>query len=137
MARFSDIVSANSKRHLDKLLEQIDKQKFKRNEDYNERHIFKSYEEALDYVIVNYPVTIQWHEKQICWSKEQNKFKSYEQEYDIDGVLAFDVVKYYTREQLLNNIKRHMENVSKKYSNDNRKWWLDENNMLSYVYLLT
>lgn len=136
MAKLSDIVSANSKKYLDKLLEEIDKQESKRNEDYIRKHIFKSYEEALDYVINN-PVIIQWHDKQLTWEKEQNKFKSYEQEYDIDGILAFDVVKYYTKEQILGKIKRHIEDVSKRYPNDNRKWWIDENNMLSYVYLLT
>lgn len=135
MAKLSDIVSINSKRSLDKLLEEIDKQESKYKEDYNKKHIFKSYEEALDYVINN-PVIIQWHDKQLTWEKEQNRFKSYEQEYDIDGILAFDIIKYYTKDQLLDNIKRHMENVSKKYPDDNRKWWLDENNMLSYVYLL-
>lgn len=140
MAKLFDIISISSQKNFDKLIESINKDRQEQHnkliEKYRKQHIFSSYEEALNYTIENCPITIQWHDKQISWEKELSKFRSYEQEYDIDGILAFDVIKYYTKDQLLDNIKRHMENISKKYPDDNKKWWLDENNMLSYVYLL-
>ena len=104
------------------------------DEVHRKTHIFESYEQALDWAIKNQN-GIEWHTKSLFWEAEKNRFKSYEQEYSYDGVMCYDVVKYYTKEQLLDGIKEHIEYCNKKYPEQaNIKWWLDKNGKLEYVY---
>lgn len=105
-------------------------------ENYRKRHIFCSYEEALDWVIKNPNKSIQWHCKTLFWEEDKKKFKSYEQEFDLDGVIPYDIIRYYTKEELLKGVQEHIEYINNKYPEKaNTKWWLDEYGKLSYVYL--
>ena len=107
-------------------------------ENYRKHHIFSSYEEALNWSIKNPDKGIKWHCKTLFWQEDKQKFKSYEQEYSFDGVMCYDVIRYYTKEELLKGIEEHIEYCNKKYpENINEKWWLDEYGKLSYVNILT
>ena len=106
-------------------------------ENYLKHHIFSSYEEALDWGIKNPDEGIQWHCKLLFWEEDKQKFKSYEQEFDRDGIIPYDVVRYYTKEELLKWIQEHIEYCNKKYpEKKDEKWWLDEYGKLSYVTIL-
>lgn len=100
-------------------------------EDYRKHHIFSSYEEALNWGIKNPNKRLCWHDKTLYWQEDKNKFKSYEQEYDLDGIICCDVIKYYTKEELLEKIKNFIQDCISKF--ENRNWWLDEFNKLKYV----
>ena len=103
-------------------------------EKYIIQHIFSSYEEALDWGIKNPDKGILWHCKLLFWEEDKQKFKSYEQEFDRDGIIPFDVVRYYTKEELLEWIQEHIEQYNQKHpEKKNEKWWLDEYGKLSYV----
>lgn len=98
-------------------------------ENYRKHHIFNSYEEALNWSIKNPNKKLQWHGKTLYWQEDKNQFKSYEQEYDLDGIMCYDVIKYYTKEELLKNINNIINSLHFKDQN----WWLDEFNKLKYV----
>ena len=101
---------------------------------HRKKHIFDSYEQALDWAIKT-EKGIAWHTATLFWESDRNQFKSYEQEFDLDGIIPYDVIKYYTKEQLLKEIKEHIEYCNKKYpENADTKWWLDEFGKLDYVY---
>ncbi len=101
---------------------------------HRKKHIFDSYEQALDWAIKT-ERGISWHTKTLFWESDKNKFKSYEQEYSFDGVMCYDVIRYYTKEQLLEGIKEHIEWCNKKYPEQtDTKWWLDTFGKLDYVY---
>ena len=69
------------------------------------------------------------------YEADKNRFKSYEQEFDLDGVIPYDVVRYYTKEELLKGIDEHIEYCNKKYPDKAYlEWWLDEDGYLNYVY---
>jgi hypothetical protein len=103
-------------------------------ENHRKKHIFSSYEEALDWCINHPNEYIEWHCKTLTWEEDKKKFKSYEQEYSYDGVMCYDVIRYYTKEQLLEGIKEHIEWCNKEYPEQaNRKWWLDDYGKLNYV----
>ena len=101
---------------------------------HRKKYIFDSYEQALDWAIKT-EKGISWHTKTLFWESDKNKFKSYEQEYSFDGVMCYDVIRYYTKEQLIEGIKEHIEWCNKKYpEHADTKWWLDECDKLDYVY---
>lgn len=112
--------------------EKEDRRKFIEN--YRKHHIFSSYEEALNWSIKNPDKGIEWHCKTLFWQEDKQKFKSYEQEYSLDGIMCYDVIKYYTKEELLKEIEEHIKCCNNKYPEEaNKKWWLDEYGKLSYV----
>ena len=101
---------------------------------HRKKHIFDSYEQALDWAIKTQKA-IAWHAATLFWEPEKNQFKSYEQEFDLDGIIPYDVIRYYTKEQLLKNIEEHIEYINKKYEDQEYlNWWLDEFGKLEYVY---
>lgn len=103
-------------------------------ENYRKHHIFSSYKEALEWSIKNPDKGLEWHCKTLFWEEDKEKFKSYEQEFDLDGIIPYDVIRYYTKEELLKGIEEHIEYINNKYSEKaNTKWWLDEYGKLSYV----
>lgn len=100
------------------------------------KHIFDSYEQALDWAIKTQKA-IAWHTATLFWEPEKNQFKSYEQEFDLDGIIPYNVIRYYTKEQLLKNIEEHIEYVNKRYKDQEYlNWWLDKYGKLDYVYRL-
>ena len=101
---------------------------------HRKAHIFDSYEHALDWAIKT-ERGIAWHMATLFWEPDKNQFKSYEQEFDLDGVIPYNVIKYYTKEKLLKEIKEHIEYCNKQYPEQaDTKWWLDEFGKLDYVY---
>ena len=68
------------------------------------KHIFDSYEQALDWAMKTQK-GISWHTATLFWEPDKNQFKSYEQEFDLDGIIPYNVIKYYTKEKLLKEIK--------------------------------
>lgn len=117
-------------------IQEDEKEKTKKRiiEKYLKLHIFSSYEEALDWGVKNPGKGILWHCKLLFWEEDKQKFKSYEQEFDRDGIIPFDVIRYYTKEELLEWIQEHIEHYNQKHpEKKNEKWWLDEYGKLSYV----
>ena len=109
-----------------------DRENFIKN--YRKHHIFSSYEEALNWSIENPDKGIEWHCKTLFWQEDKQKFKSYEQEYSFDGIMSYNVIRNYTKEELLKEIQEHIEYCNKKYPEKvNTKWWLDKYGKLSYV----
>lgn len=81
---------------------------------HKEKHIFVRYEDALDW-LMQYPgSTIVWHCKTIHFDENDRMFISFEQDYSLDGVVPYDVVKKYTRQQLLNEIEELKERIRQK-----------------------
>ena len=103
---------------------------------YIKHHIFNSYEEALDWAIKNPNESINWHCKILSWQEDKQKFESYEQEYSLDGIVCYDVIKYYTKEELLKGIDDFIQHSNEIYPEINgKKWWLDEYGKLRHVSL--
>lgn len=125
----------NIKINLQKVKEDEEKENRRKFvENYRKHHIFSSYEEALNWSIKNPDKGLTWHCKTLFWEKDKKKFKSYEQEFDIDGVIPYDIIRYYTKEELLKGIEEHIKYCNNKYpEKSNTKWWLDEYGKLSYV----
>lgn len=110
----------------------IDVSNLKLIEYHRKYYIFNSYEEALEWSIKNPNKGIQWHSKILYWDEHKKKFKSYEQEFDLDGI----IIRYYTKEELLKGIQEYIEDCNKKCPEEaNRKWWLDEYGKLKYVHI--
>lgn len=125
----------NIKNNLLKVKEEIENE-YRREfiENYRKHYIFSSYEEALNWSIKNPDKGITWHCKTLFWQEDKQKFKSYEQEYSSDGIICHDVIKYYTKEELLKGIEEHIKYCNIRYPEmANTKWWLDEYGKLSYV----
>lgn len=124
----------NIKNNLLKAEEEIEKE-YKREfiENYRKHHIFSSYEEALNWSIKNPDKGVNWHCKTLFWQEDKKKFKSYEQEYSLDGILCYDVIRYYTKEELLKEIEEHIKYCNIRYPEMKKNWWLDEYNKLNYV----
>lgn len=143
MANIFDLASSSKGfEKLQQIKNDLQKEKEKEEEErrkhleevHRKKHIFDSYEHALDWAIKTQN-GLSWHDKTLFWESDKNKFKSYEQEFDLDGIIPYDVIKYYTKEQLLENIKNHIEWCNKKYPEKaDTKWWLDEFGKLDYVY---
>lgn len=124
----------NIKSNLQKVKEDEEKENRRKFvENYRKHHIFGSYEEALNWSIKNPDKSIQWHCKTLFWQEDKQKFKSYEQEYSSDGIICHDVIRYYTKEELLKEIEERIEYCNKKYPEMKENWWLDEYGKLSYV----
>lgn len=121
----------NIKNKLQKVKEDKEKEKEEKFiENYREHHIFNSYEEALNWGIKNPNKRLQWHCKTLFWQEDKNKFKSYEQECSCDGVICNDIIKYYTKEELLKEIKEYQDCTTNFLD---KNWWFDEFNKLKYV----
>ena len=100
-------------------------------------HIFSTYEEALDWLVANPGEGISWHCSTIYWDKKEGKFLSYEQDYSFDGVMCYDVRRYYTKEQLLQRVKEHQDWIAELHPEEkDKQWWLDEWGKLKYVSIL-
>lgn len=108
---------------------------------HKEQHIFSTYEEALDWLVVNPDKSINWHCWPMHWDEEKQKFVSYEQDFGYDGIIPTDVIHYYTREErlkgyTLEDLKEYEKFLDEKYPElgSNENWWLDEYGKLDYVY---
>lgn len=76
---------------------------------HREKHIFESYEQALDWLMQNPDGVISWHVKTLSWNPDENRFLSYEQEYSLDGVVPYDVKRFYTRDELLDQVYTYLK----------------------------
>ena len=96
---------------------EIEADKLKLIENHRKHYIFNTYEEALEWCVKNTDTYIQWHNKILFWDEVKNKFKSYEQEYDLDGIICHDVIRYYTKDELLKGVQDHIEYCNKNIQN--------------------
>lgn len=110
-------------------------QRKERIRNHRRHHIFSTYEEALDYCIAHPDRSIQWYCSTIEYVPEMKKFRSYEQDFGIDGVIPRDVIRYYTRDEMLRNNDEHIEYCNRLYGNDDKKRWLDDFGKLEYVHI--
>ena len=95
-------------------------------------HIFNTYEQALDWLEDNPGRRIVWHAKTLSWIPEEELFLSYEQDYSYDGVIAYDVTRKYTRQELLDDIHDFIYRMQEKgYNPDELK---DKLGNLGFVY---
>lgn len=104
-------------------------------EHHKKTHIFETYEQALDWLVEHHDRRIEWHCKTLSWLPEKNVYESFEQEYDISGIVSYDVTRYYSREQLLDGIKEHIIYMKEKYNADDSGLF-DENGKLNYVEII-
>ena len=81
--------------------------------DHKEKHCFDSYEQALDWLVEHPDKRIEWHCMTLQYIPDENNFLSHEQEFSYDGVMAYDVTKKYTREELLKGIQNFIDEMSK------------------------
>ena len=138
MASIFDLTS--NQQGVDNLLKELEDLRIKeiqeRKEAHRRTHFFKSYEEALNWCETT-GNGIEWHCKTLFYEADKNKFKSYEHEFDADGIIPYDVVRYYTKEELMKSINEHIKYINKKYPDQAYlEWWLDEDGYLDYVYAL-
>lgn len=122
----------------EELLTKVEKEKEEQRKhwekNYRKKHIFSSYEEALDWLMTHKGRGIEWHTSTIFYQEDKQNFKSYEQDSDYSGIIHYNVIRYYTKEELLKGIQEHIEYCNKKYPEKaNTKWWLDKYGKLSYV----
>ncbi len=107
---------------------------FRRIENHRKYYIFNSYEDALEWGIKKQNKGIQWHGKILFWEEDKKKFKSYEPEFDLDELVHYNAIKYYTKEELLEEIQEYINRCNRKHpEEDNTRWWLDEYGKLKYV----
>ena len=105
-------------------------------ERHKKTHIFDTYEQALDWLVEHPDRRIEWHCKTLSWIPEKNVYESFEQEYDISGIVPYDVTRYYSREQLLDGIKKHIQTMLSLYEGSYEEQYLDENGKLNYVEII-
>lgn len=106
-----------------------------RETEHKKHHIFTSYGKALDYLVDNPGSGIQWHTASVYWDEEKKKFEVYDQSFDIDGVIPYDVHYFCTREELLQGHTEHDEWLKSEQGKDyNPNWYLDKYGKLEYVY---
>lgn len=137
---FDSTINANAFAKLQSMKEslikekEVQEQKYQtyKEQVYKERHIFHSYEECLDWMKENPYSMVHWHCSDIMFDDCKNLYKAYEQEFSYDGVMCYDVINYYTKEDLLKRIEKHKERIKSKYPDD-KEWWLDEYGTLKYV----
>lgn len=99
-------------------------------------HIFKTYEEALDYLQAHPGHSIMWHGSDVSWSAYKNRYREYYQ-ISYDDCVFQDAVRYCSREDLLQDIEKHKERIARMYPDTaNTKSWLTEFGTLAYVYLV-
>lgn len=104
-----------------------------REKRHKEKHIFERYEDALDW-LMQYPgSTIEWHCKTLHFDENDMMFISFEQDYSLDGVVPYDVVKKYTRQQLLDEIEELKEGIIQKGFSIDELY--DKYGKLDYVYV--
>ena len=108
---------------------------WKRERIHRKKHIFETYEEALDWLVEHPLSTIEWHTKTLHWDDNVKKFISREQDYSYDGVIPYDVVRQYTREQLLEGIEEHKKWMKSKYDDFDADNYKDKFGKLDYVYI--
>lgn len=140
MSKLTDLGNCNALLELKERLEadedrRREEERQARIESHKKKHIFTSYDRALDYLVDNPGSGIQWHTASVYWDEEKKKFEIYDQEYDIDGVIPYDVHYFCTREELLQQHTDHDEWLKSKRGKDyDPNWYLDEYGKLEYVY---
>lgn len=105
-----------------------------REEEHIRTHIFKTYEESLNYLKDNPGETIWFHTNILSFDTEENKFISFEQDFDLDGVCCYDVFRHYTYEELIDSVNRHREYMEKNFPR-HKNGYLDERGFLQYVHI--
>ena len=106
-----------------------------RIKEHKRTHIFTSYDRALVYLTKHPGKAIEWHAKTLVWDEEKGMFKSYEQDFDYEGVNCWDVIRYYTREELLQEHQDFCERKKQELGKDyDENWYLDEFGKLAHVY---
>ena len=106
-----------------------------REEEHRRTHIFSSYDRALDYLVDNPGHGISWHTKSIYWDAEKQMFEVFDQEFDVSGVVPYDVHYFTTREKLLQEHQDFCEWRKNEYKGeDDDTWYLDKYGKLEYVY---
>ena len=140
MAKLTDLTNCESLLAIKAAHDKLEQEEREINERlHQERHIFSTYEEALDWLIANPDKSINWHCWPMYWDEEKQKFVSYEQDFGLDGIIPTDVVRYYTREERLKGyttpelIEFGRELDNKYGGNTSKNWWLDEYGKLEYV----
>lgn len=104
-----------------------------REKTHKEKHIFERYEDALDW-LMQYPgYTIEWHCKTLHFDETNRMFISFEQDYSPDGVVPYDVVRKYTRQQLLDEIWELKEKIRQRGLDIGELY--DKYGKLDYVYV--
>lgn len=102
---------------------------------HKSKHVFTSYEHALTWMELHPNKIVHWHSSDIAFVPEKNMYKAYEQEFDLDGINCWDVVNYYTREQMLQNHQEHVKYMKVQYTTFDESEFLDEYGKLAYVYI--
>ena len=113
MPTLMDICSGKSGETINRLLDDVEKEKKeewkKAEEEYRRKYVFDSYEQALDYLVEHEGSIIRWHARTLSWIPDEELFESHEQEYSLDGVIPYDVVRKYTRKELLDGIEQFIQ----------------------------
>lgn len=103
--------------------------------EHKKRHIFSTFEEALDWLVANPNRGIDWYGDSLYWDEKKQKFELYGQMSDYDGINFWNVHYYITRDELLKERAEHKEWYEKEYPEKRgQKWWLDEWGKLEHVY---
>lgn len=102
--------------------------------EHRRTHIFKSYEEALDYLVQHPTSYIHWHCDDIKFSQEKQLYKIYTQE-SYDGYVYNDIVIYKSKKELLDSIEEHKTYMKQNYPDFSEQNYLDEFGYLAYVML--
>lgn len=110
----------------------LKKEQDERDALHRKSYIFSSYEEALDYLEANPGKYITWHCDYITFLPDENRFRSNEQHFSYDGVIPYNVICKYTRQELLDNINAHKERLLEKGYDLNDLY--DKWGKLSFVY---
>lgn len=140
MATFQDLLSNSDFSKISKIKDTIvDKEEKERKEREEKRlksHIFKTYPDAMNY-LVNNDVSMIWHGKHVHYDKERGCIVSYEQESDRDGINFWNVVKHYKPGELIALTDKCMRDWIEKFGmKEFKDYWYESNGMLQGVYIL-
>ena len=103
--------------------------------EHKKRHIFSTFEEALDWLVANPDRGIDWYGDSLYWDEKKQMIELYGQRSDYDGINFWNVHYYITRDELLRERAEHKEWFENEYPEKRgQKWWLDEWGKLEHVY---
>lgn len=98
--------------------------------EHRRTHVFESYEGAVEWMMQHPGETVEWHAQTLKYLDDEKLFESHEQEYDVSGVIPYNVVRKYTAHELLFGIRDAIERRGLDISEFKDKW-----GKLAYVHI--
>lgn len=113
--------------------EELEERIRKEEEWHRKRHIFENYRQAVEWMKNHPGRRVEWHGKSLTYI-ENGIFESFEQDYSMDGIVVYNVVRHYTEDELLSGIDEMKKRFLEIDGNFSESDLFDKWGKLDYVY---